>query len=1570
MNDQIRVLFVDNEIVAREYLAERLRLLHQFHVDCASNDRDAISTVQGEKGNYHVMLLDLRLGNDVSDGITVMKHIQSIYPDIETIIFTGFGDEEDGMKAMEAGAFNYVFKPLDDKKLAFYIRSAAERHRLKSIEHELDWLQKVLNISQVSTRSLDPEEVARVICEQLARQIPFLKLFYIAHNDQNKDKVQFLWAVDADRKIEMEPRILGSSENCGLAGYVLKTGKTLFVPDVENNEELRAHRFNTIPGPTRACISIPLISRDQLIGVLSAQSRQPGVFNQDHFRLLQAIANHTAVALDNAIQHKQTARQLNTISRLYETMAKLRSGLDLAELMDLVVGNLHELFNLDTCTLGLFDNDLTKISYKAERGLNGRKVERQLKDGPIDIRDRICASSELIEVTDVDHHPGMRKAMVRQDLRSFVIIPLYYKHAPIGIINLGSTNSLSLSPEEKHLLRTLGDQTATAVENAKSFKETQIRAQQLERLLDQVAHAIANEREIPTLLRTIATKITDFLDVAGSGVYLLTTDKQHFCLEAATGMIHHLEGRTFPADKGVIGKVYRDRKPCAVSNYWQWEERIEIFDSERQTAVMGAPIYSGNEFLGVLVVHDVRNGRIFNNVERDLLYSVGKLAGIEIEKVRIMHHNQQLLEERNATHDVTQALIAVLNYDQLLKTILEKLSDRFGYNTCAVLLEDPQKKELYIERAINYPPEIVRTRRIKTDGSQGGVTAWVFRHGEPKNVPDIDNEPLYIKSAEGSRSELAVPLIYRKKTMGVLNVESRRLAAFDDHDVRILTQAAASIATAIKNARLFDRERNKTKALKRLSSVGKIINSTLDLDQILDKFARYGRELLNAEVCTVFLVRKKGYLRLEANAGSPAGSFDPDLELEIKAGEGVGLTGHIAAEGKLINLFGEQMIHHPAIRSRQSPKHIRSGHTHALLGIPLKQRVGEKEEVIGLIKVENKRDRNNRVDHNLAFDGQDELILKTLAGYAETAIRNAKLYALANALQEVSRVVNSSLDIKDVLEKVFLQLRKLLQYDSASIQLKTGDRLQIEDCDGFNEDEKRQILQYSFPINPDFPQYEVVTTRLPLLISDVLNSSYSHFNDQAKAFHSEKIRTWLATPLIRGEEVIGVLTVESMQSDAYNSEHLNLCTAFANQIVSAIINAKSYKSAQSLNLLCNVQDIEKRISPDDILKRIVDGAVDKDGGIGADIAFIYPYNPDTGVINEMPVYAGKLKHPDKITIIPNLRGSVVYRILNLRALHTADDVVGDRILDRGFVHRESIASAAGIPLLAGDEPVGVMFVNFLTRHVFTQSELRLMNLFAQQAAISIRDARQYERLESASNAVISLAAMSAWAHDAANETYSLRADAMSLADLIADSNWANPKVLEILARVKSAAEKVAMLIPGMPTDFSKKESLSLGRIIGIAIERRAAELRKKRIEVNLALDDLPHVNANQEVLLKIADHLIQNAIKAMPQGGNLSFSGYIAATRIYIKVTDTGYGIPESLRDHLFRRRVPSANQTGGGIGLLLTRIYLLACDGDISLESSSSDGTTFIFHLPKDTTSHETAGNNEYEFSDSSGGQ
>jgi DNA-binding NtrC family response regulator len=169
-SNPLRVLIVDNQADAREWLAEWLRRKHEFDVETACNGVEAIECVAEAQGNYDVVLMDLLLGEG-PDGIRTMQEIQGRYPYIETIIITGFGGIEEGVRAMKEGAYRYVLKPLNREELVVYVRHAAERHSLRAdlerTAQKHQWLQGLLTVSQALSSRFDLEPTLDIIVAKL-----------------------------------------------------------------------------------------------------------------------------------------------------------------------------------------------------------------------------------------------------------------------------------------------------------------------------------------------------------------------------------------------------------------------------------------------------------------------------------------------------------------------------------------------------------------------------------------------------------------------------------------------------------------------------------------------------------------------------------------------------------------------------------------------------------------------------------------------------------------------------------------------------------------------------------------------------------------------------------------------------------------------------------------------------------------------------------------------------------------------------------------------------------------------------------------------------------------------------------------------------------------------------------------------------------------------------------------------------------------------------------------------------------------------------------------------------------
>src|SRR5207248_10835036 len=113
------------------------------------------------------------------------------------------------------------------------------------------------------------------------------------------------------------------------------------------------------------------------------------------------------------------------------------------------------------------------------------------------------------------------------------------------------------------------------------------------------------------------------------------------------------------------------------------------------------------------------------------------------------------------------------------------------------------------------------------------------------------------------------------------------------------------------------------------------------------------------------------------------------------------------------------------------------------------------------------------------------------------------------------------------------------------------------------------------------------------------------------------------------------------------------------------------------------------------------------------------------------------------------------------------------------------------------------------------------------------------------------------------------------------------------------------------------------------------------------------VRADAARIHQVLANILGNAIKFTPDGGMVTLRAQHAGNSVRFSVTDTGPGIDEEDRPHLFDRfwQVPSTASMGSGLGLFIARAIVESHDGTIGVESVVGKGTTFAFHLPVAST-------------------
>src|SRR5438094_264785 len=162
--------------------------------------------------------------------------------------------------------------------------------------------------------------------------------------------------------------------------------------------------------------------------------------------------------------------------------------------------------------------------------------------------------------------------------------------------------------------------------------------------------------------------------------------------------------------------------------------------------------------------------------------------------------------------EIARELTSILNLDQLLKRIAELLSRLIDYQMFSILLLDASGEKLQHRFSLRFQENI----QLKHDVPLGkGIVGHAAQHKHAVLVPDVSKDPRYVLSNPETRSELAVPLIYKDKVIGVLDLEHTRRGFFTDDHKRTVTTLAAQVAIAIENARLYEQIERQEKRLER-----------------------------------------------------------------------------------------------------------------------------------------------------------------------------------------------------------------------------------------------------------------------------------------------------------------------------------------------------------------------------------------------------------------------------------------------------------------------------------------------------------------------------------------------------------------------------------------------------------------------------------------------------------------------------------------------------------------------------------------------------------------------------------
>lgn len=620
---------------------------------------------------------------------------------------------------------------------------------------------------------------------------------------------------------------------------------------------------------------------------------------------------------------------------------------------------------------------LAEVGAALTTALNLEDLSRLILDISAKLVEAHTGTIRVIEgQTEVHQFSLQRNA--QPDSCGHLYIPVARHGRLKALLTLDRAND-ELPPQTIKTLHHFADQAAMAIENAQIFEWEQERAREATALY-QAARTIEEAQELEDILGSATEVFTRLAGLDRCVVLLKDSRKSFFAVAAAAGLSTDQE-HFFSTFRLPISKLSTENKhalfqgkPIVFRSAPEKGSGFHKFTSLLPSyASLILPLKSQERLLGLIFLDSSRGAHHFTSATVRQLLTLSLQVANAIQRASLIQKLQENLGPLKALYQVSTAITGTLSLPRVIRLIVDQAVELLDYVSCALLVLDETGESFRLEtsgpddEAFKQPSFQARMARASVESKKA--------HAHYIDQDDTGQDVREELVSHGFGGLLSVPLIAKKKMVGVLNCFVPPKIRFRQQEIRLIKGFANQAAIAVDNARLHGMIRFKMNELGTLFEVSKAVTSTLQLSRVLEEIVYHVRTILSAEAC-VLMLKEGSRLRLKAIKG-----LEPEQHAkEISVGEG---PAGVAVQ------TGQTLVYH----EEKQPLPILDPDTIIKTGlsVPIKTR----GNIIGLINVYYK----DYVDHTPA----QLSLLSTLCGQAAVAIENARLFADKEKVTELLR---------------------------------------------------------------------------------------------------------------------------------------------------------------------------------------------------------------------------------------------------------------------------------------------------------------------------------------------------------------------------------------------------------------------------------------------------------------------------------------------------------------------------------------------------------------------------------------
>lgn len=448
----------------------------------------------------------------------------------------------------------------------------------------------------------------------------------------------------------------------------------------------------------RCWMSLPMVAKDKVIGVLTLDHSEAGYYKAHHIELGAAFANQAAIEFENAKLYNETVKKADEIKTMFNIQQAITSRLELDSVLKLIAGGARRLTNSQSTAVFLMDGEdlvLSVFSGIDHSGLVGLRLPA--RDSAIG-KSLLKNESVILDHSRLEQKPDQVLIAIT-GMHTCLCVPLLAGSRAVGVITAFSRHADEFDSEDERIFNMFAPSAVIGIENARLYQEEKRRHFEDEQRryvaegLRDILAVLNSNRSLDEILDFIIREAARLLHTDSAALYRLHSDKDTLVLEAACGLPHLIPRvATVSVGVGILGKAFVERKPIVKTDISELDSMYNMVpgvDSHLEwlrsncAGVIAVPLICNDEVYGGIALYIKKDERkTKHNISKediDLAMTFADQAALAIDNTRLRKQAEDMAvaaERNRLARDLHDAVTQTLFSASLIAEVLPRIWER------------------------------------------------------------------------------------------------------------------------------------------------------------------------------------------------------------------------------------------------------------------------------------------------------------------------------------------------------------------------------------------------------------------------------------------------------------------------------------------------------------------------------------------------------------------------------------------------------------------------------------------------------------------------------------------------------------------------------------------------------------------------------------------------------------------------------------------------------------------------------------------------------------------------------